>query len=130
LRETFARLAMISFAFILKGVPAPAWITSSLKSVSNFPSANSSAAFMIILPMRGSSCFREVFACAAADFTRPNDRRKIAGALMLEIWKFPSALVVNIPKYASAGTLSCPRESFSVRVLLDFAMMEVIYCLL
>lgn len=40
----FARFEMISFAFMLYGVPAPAWMTSRRKSVSNLPSENSFAA--------------------------------------------------------------------------------------
>lgn len=96
-RRTFARLAMISFAFMLNDVPAPAWMTSSRKSVSNLPSENSSAALIMALLRRGGMCFKFVFVCAAANFTKPRDFRKTAGALMLEIWKLASALVVNPP---------------------------------
>jgi len=76
---------MISFAFMLKGVPAPAWTTSSLKSVSNLPSLNSFAACSIAFPKRGSRVFSFMFAFAAASFTRPKDLRNMLGARMDDI---------------------------------------------
>ena len=95
--DLFARFAMISFAFMLYEVPAPAWMASNRKSVSNFPSENSFAAWIIAFPDCLLSSPSDVFASAAASLTRPSAFLNIAGALSPEIWKLFNALAVKAP---------------------------------
>ncbi len=93
----FARFAIISFAFMLYEVPAPAWMASMRKSVSNLPSEKSFAACAIDLPSFLSSSPSDVFVSAAASLMSPSDFLNIAGALSPEIWKLFKALAVKAP---------------------------------
>jgi len=70
---------------------------SRRKSLSNLPSENSFAAWMIALPERLFNSFKDMFASAAAIFTNPSDFLKVVGIFRSEIWKLLSALAVNAP---------------------------------
>lgn len=96
-RSSFARLAMISLAFMLYAVPAPAWKTSSANWPLNFPSMNSWQACWIARECSGSRSFKSVFALAAASFTVPSAIRNASGADIPLIWKFFFARAVNEP---------------------------------
>lgn len=92
--SSFARLAIISLAFMLYGVPAPAWSASRVKSLSNFPLINSWQAFSMAFAFLGLINFSWALVFMAASFVIPRAFLNISGAVSPLIWKFSFARAV------------------------------------
>ncbi len=69
-----ALFARTSFTFMLIDVPAPPWIGSSMKLLSNFPAKASSAASAIACPIRLGIWPNLLWARAVAFLTMINPR--------------------------------------------------------
>ena len=110
-----ARWAMTSFAFMFDDVPDPVWNTSIGKCRSNSPAATRAAARRMLFAFAFDRWPSALFACAAADLIRPSARMNWRGMVKPEIGKLSTARCVCAPYSASAGTLSSPMLSRSVR---------------
>ena len=114
-RRSEARVARTSFMFILDEVPDPVWKTSTGNSASQCPSATSRAASAMAAATSAGTTPRSAFTRAAALFTSASPRMSARSMPRPETGKFSTARWVCACHLASAGTLTSPMESCSVR---------------
>ncbi len=113
------RLAMTSLAFMLDWVPEPVCHTTSGKCSLREPLMTSSQAWEMAASFSSVifSGFREWLAMAAAFFSTPKAWVISRGMVSMPtpIRKFSWERSVCAPQYLSAGTLTSPMESCSMR---------------
>lgn len=108
-------MASTSLVFMLDEVPDPVWKTSTGNWSSQRPSTTSAAASWMAAATSGSSTFSSAFTLAAAALILARASMWARSKRWPETGKFSTARCVWARHLASAGTLTSPIESCSMR---------------
>ena len=121
--ERVASVAMTSLVFMLLDVPEPVWKTSMGKCASWAPVATSCAAATIASARSPSRMPSSAFARAQAALICASALIWAGSIGVPEIGKFSTARCVWARQSASAGTLTSPMVSCSMRQAVSFSLM-------